>query len=138
MSLNAHSILAPTLPIGVELDVVVDELGEPQDRGRLGKTTLLAYRDKTIQVHLLANRLCLLAFHMRSEIGLERWPRCFAALEDFSDQTTILDVEKWLEQRGISGRCIDVCGEQAIATQCGVRFCFQSGCLQSIQSLSNE
>jgi len=135
--MDAHSLLAPSLPIGTNQKQIVTLLGEAQDWGKgIQEFTLLAYRDKTIQFSLRLDRLFLLAFYFRPTHEKAEWPQSFEALNVFSGKTTPSEVGAWLEQSCIPYRRTSVNGEDVVEAPVGVRFCFESGLLTSVQSSS--
>lgn len=137
MSVDAHSILAPSLPFGASRNQLLAELGEEQRLGRgIGGSVLLGYRGNTIQCSLRADRLFLLALYFRPAVDLPKWPECLTALADFSDTMKPTEVEDWLHQQRVQSRRSSVCGEEVIEAEIGVRFCFESGLLSSIQMIS--
>jgi hypothetical protein len=135
---TANYLLSPSLSFEMNYDDIVAVLGEPQEEGKgLRGFTILAYRERTVQCTMFAGRLFLLAFYFHQNAGaLLDWPRCFAALHDFSSTMNPSNVEGWLVQQGVPFLRSSVCGEEVIKAQIGVSFCFESGLLSSIQIIS--
>jgi hypothetical protein len=123
--------------MGASENEITDKLGQAQNRGKgIGGATLLAYRNKTIQLSFRDDRLFILAIYFRRQTEQSSWPQCLEALAAFSYETKSIEVEKWLNQCGIHWRRISVDGEEIIEAQAGTQFRLELGHLASIQITS--
>lgn len=131
--------LSPHLSAGAGYEEILAVLGPPNETGAgLRGFTILAWRDRTVQLTIKRERLFLMAFYFRGVSNIASWPAPFAGLSDFSAATTPGEVQDWLQMRGIEWQHTKVAGEQVIKAGVEAGFYFEDGLLSSIQIASGN
>lgn len=139
VTMNTTAALSPHLSAGASREEILALLGPPDDTGAgLRGFTILAWRDRTVQLTMHRGRLFLLAFYFQKPAGVAAWPGPFVALADFSAATTPGEVQDWLQKHEIEWQLTTVAGEQIIKAGAETGFYFEGGLLSSIQLISTD
>ena len=137
VTMNITAALSPHLNAGASYEEILAVLGQPNDTGAgLRGFTILAWRDRTVQLTMHRGRLLLLAFYFQTPASVATWLAPFAALADFSAATTPGEVQGWLEKREIEWQLTTLADEQVIKAGAEAGFYFEDGLLSSIQITS--